>query len=115
MSFFESTYDVPFEFKRMYYMLKVPEGTLRGFHAHKKLKQLLLGPYGRIQLIFENENGREGVELSDLSIGMVIEKPTWRERLWFQKDSVLCVAASEFHAVEDYIRAYQEFKKYIDV
>lgn len=113
LSFFESIHDVPFEFKRMYYISKVPEGTRRGFHAHKKLKQLLFCPYGRIQLILENENGREEIELSDPSIGVVIEKTTWREMLWLQKDSVLCVAASDFYEVEDYIRDYDVFKKYL--
>lgn len=113
LSFFEATHDVPFSIKRMYYISKVPEGTRRGFHAHKNLKQLLFCPYGRIQLILENKNGREEIELSDPSIGVVIEEPTWREMLWLQKDSVLCVAASEFYEVEDYIRDYSEFKEYI--
>ena len=113
LSFFEATQDVPFEFKRMYYISKVPEGTRRGFHAHKKLKQLLFCPYGRIQLILENKNGREEIELCDPSIGVIIEEPTWREMLWLQKDSVLCVAASEFYEADDYIRSYEEFKRYI--
>ena len=113
LSFFEATHDVPFEFKRMYYISKVPEGTRRGFHAHKKLKQLLFCPYGRIQLILESKYGREETELSDPSIGVVIEEPTWREMLWLQKDSVLCVAASDYYEVEDYIRDYEAFKKYI--
>ncbi len=34
--------------------------------------------------------------------------------LWLQKDSVLCVAASDFYEVDDYIRDYQEFKSFID-
>lgn len=114
LSFFEAMHDVPFEIKRMYYISKVPEGTRRGFHAHKKLKQLLFCPYGRIQLILENKNGREEIELSDPSIGVVIEEPTWREMLWLQKDSVLCVAASEFYEVEDYIRDYDQFKDMIN-
>lgn len=114
LSFFEATRDIPFEIKRMYYISKVPEGTRRGFHAHKKLKQLLFCPYGRIQLILENEHGREEIELSDPSIGVVIEEPTWREMLWLQKDSVLCVAASDYYEVEDYIRDYREFNQYIN-
>lgn len=114
LSFFEATSDISFEIKRMYYISKVPEGTRRGFHAHKKLKQLLFCPYGRIQLVLENKNGREEIELSDPSIGVVIEEPTWREMLWLQKDSVLCVVASEFYEVEDYIRDYEEFKKFIN-
>lgn len=113
LSFFEETYDFPYAMKRMYYISKVPEGMRRGFHAHKRLKQLLYCPYGRIQLILENEEGREEIELSDPSIGVIIDKPTWREMLWLQKDSVLCVAASEYYSAEDYIREYDDFKEYI--
>ena len=113
LSFFETTREVPFDIKRIYYISKVPEGVRRGFHAHKELKQLLFCPYGRIQLILENKNGREEIELSDPSIGVLIEECTWREMLWLKKDSVLCVAASDFYRVEDYIRNYEEFKKYI--
>ena len=109
LSFFETGKDYPFEIKRMYYISKVPEGVRRGFHAHKELKQLLFCPYGRIQLILENKNGREEIELSDPSIGVVIDQLTWREMLWLQKDSVLCVAASDYYKVEDYIRDYDEF------
>lgn len=113
LSFFEGGHDVPFEVKRIYYISKVPEGTRRGFHAHKELKQLLFCPYGRIQLILENNNGREEIELYDPSIGVVIDQPTWREMLWLQKDSVLCVAASDYYDPSDYIRDYDEFVEYL--
>lgn len=113
LSFFEGMHDIAFDIKRIYYISKVPEGVRRGFHAHKELKQILFCPYGRIQLILENQNGREEIELSDPSIGVVIDQPTWREMLWLQKDSVLCVAASEYYEVEDYIRNYGEFKRYL--
>ncbi|MBR0456975.1 MAG: GNAT family N-acetyltransferase [Firmicutes bacterium] len=113
LSFFEGKREIPFDIKRIYYISKVPEGVRRGFHAHKKLKQLLFCPYGRIQLILENGHGREEIELSDPSIAVVIEECTWREMLWLQKDSVLCVAASDYYTPEDYIRDYEEFHRYI--
>ncbi len=113
LSFFETFNDVPFDIKRIYYISKVPEGVRRGFHAHKELKQILFCPYGRIQLILENKNGREEIELSDPSIGVVIEQCTWREMLWLQKNSVLCVAASDYYSADDYIRDYGEFVKYL--
>lgn len=113
LSFFEGTHEIPFDIKRIYYISKVPEGVRRGFHAHRELKQLLFCPYGRIQLVLENKHGREEIELSDPSIGVVIEECTWREMLWLQKDSVLCVAASDFYKVEDYIRDYDEFRQFI--
>ncbi len=113
LSFFEANHEVTFEIKRFYYISKVPSGVKRGFHAHKELKQILFCPYGKIQLFLENESKREEITLSDPSIGIVIEKPTWREMLWLQKDSVLCVAASDYYRADDYIHDYQEFKEYI--
>lgn len=119
LSFFEGSdkgsKNIPFDIKRIYYISKVPEGVRRGFHAHKNLKQLLFCPYGRIQLILENRYGREEIELSDPSIAILIEEPTWREMLWLEKNSVLCVAASDFYDVNDYVRDYSFFKEhYID-
>ena len=113
LSFFEADHDIGFGIKRIYYISKVPEGVRRGFHAHKTLKQILFCPYGRIQLILENKDVREEIELSDPSIAVVIDKPTWREMLWLQKDSVLCVGASDYYNVEDYIRNYNEFRHFI--
>lgn len=113
LSFFEANHDIPFDIKRIYYISKVPEGARRGFHAHKKLKQLLFCPYGCIQLILDDGTKREEITLQDPSVGIVIEKPVWREMLWLQKDSVLCVAASDYYEVEDYIRNYDDFIAYI--
>lgn len=115
LSFFEGKKDIPFDIKRIYYISKVPEGIRRGFHAHRNLQQLLFCPYGKIQLILENRDTREEVELSDPSVGVLITKPTWREMLWLQKDSVLCVAASDYYDPADYIRDYSEFKKYTSI
>ncbi len=115
LSFFEAGHDIPFDIKRLYYISKVPEGMHRGFHAHKNLLQLLFCPYGRVKLILENELGREEIELSDPSIGLIIDRPTWREMVWLEQNSVLCVAASDYYTEDDYIRDYSEFKKYIKV
>lgn len=113
LSFFEANKDVSFDIKRIYYISKVPEGTRRGFHAHKKLKQLLFCPYGSIQLLLENGGSREEITLNDPSVGVVIDHPVWREMLWLEKNSVLCVAASDYYDADDYIRDYSYFKLFV--
>ena len=114
LSFFESLHDIDFNIKRVYYITKVSEGIKRGFHAHKRLKQILFCPYGRIQIMLENKYGKSVIELSDPSIGILIDIPTWREILWLQKDSVLCVVASKYYDENDYIRSYEDFKNFIN-
>jgi len=113
LSFFEAKNDIPFEIRRIYYISKVPEGVRRGFHAHKTLKQLLFCPYGKIQLILDDGTKKDEITLSDPSVGVVIDRPIWREMLWLQKYSVLCVAASELYDATDYIRDYKEFLAYL--
>ena len=117
LSFFEGTRDIPFDIKRIYFISQVPEGARRGFHAHKKLKQLLFCPYGKIQLVLdtgEKGGSREEITLNDPSIGIVIDKPVWREMLWLEKNSVLVVAASDFYTEDDYLRNYDDFIAYIN-
>ena len=113
LSFFEANRDFSFGIKRIYYISKVPEGKRRGFHAHKDLKQLLFCPFGKINLVLDDGLTRDEIVLDDPSIGVLIERPIWREMVWLEKNSVLCVAASDYYAVDDYIRSYDEFKKMI--
>lgn len=113
ISFFEADYDIPFPIKRVYYISKVPEGVRRGFHAHRELKQLLFCPYGSILLLLDDGEKREEMTLNDPSIGVVIDHTVWREMLWIKRDSVLCVAASDYYDAADYIRDYNQFHDYV--
>lgn len=114
LSFFEGEKDLPFSVKRFYYISNVREGTSRGFHAHKQLKQLLFCPYGEIIIVLDDGKRREEILLNNPSIGLIIEKTIWREMIWVKTNSVLCVAASDYYSEEDYIRNYDEFKKYME-
>lgn len=114
LSFFEGDYDVPFGIKRIYYITNVKEGQRRGFHAHKKLKQLLFCPYGKINIILDNGVNRSEILLDNPSLGIVIEKPIWREMQWLESNSVLVVAASDYYSENDYIRDYSSFVEYIN-
>ncbi len=112
LSFFEAKRDVPFEIKRIYYIYSAPEGTERGGHAHRKLKQILFCPFGKIEIVLDNGFERESVLLDSPSKGLIIGPGIWREMLWRKENSVLCVAASEYYNENDYIRDYEEFLIY---
>jgi len=112
LSFFEGTKDISFDIKRIYYISNVSEGVKRGFHAHKKLKQLLFCPYGKIRLFLHDGEKHIEITLEDPSNGLIIDKPVWREILWLEENSVLCVAASDYYEESDYIRDYDEFLEY---
>ena len=113
LSFFEGNKDIPFDIKRIYYITNVPKGVERGGHAHKHLKQFIFCPFGKIKLSFDDGCKKEEIILDDPSIGVLIVKPLWREMLWLEPNSVLCVAASDYYSEDDYLRDYSSFLEYV--
>ena len=110
LSFFEAEKDVPFAVKRIYYIHGVPAGVQRGGHAHRKLRQILWCPYGRIRIKLDDGAETAEVLLDDPAKGLLVEHNTWREMFWEQADSVLCVAADAWYDETDYVRDYRQFK-----
>lgn len=100
---------VPFAFKRMYYIFDTTPGTMRGMHAHKQLKQVLICVSGACTIICDNGRERTEFHLDWPDKGLLIEGLIWREMTNFSKGAVLLVLASEHYDEADYIRDYQEF------
>lgn len=109
----ESLASVPFEIKRVYYLFGTKRDVIRGFHAHKNLKQLAICVSGSCR--FELDNGiiRESVLLSSPKQGLLVEDMIWREMHDFSENCVLLVLASELYDESDYVRDYNEFKKMV--
>jgi dTDP-4-dehydrorhamnose 3,5-epimerase-like enzyme len=103
--------EIPFEVKRVYYLYKTQQDVTRGYHAHKKLKQVAVCLSGQCTFILDNGLQREKVTLSDPNKGLLIESFLWREMEDFSEDCVLLVLASEYYDESDYIRDYEVFLK----
>ncbi|WP_289117409.1 FdtA/QdtA family cupin domain-containing protein [uncultured Idiomarina sp.] len=102
---------VPFDIKRVYYIYHTEKKVSRGYHAHKKLKQVAICVAGKCRMVLDDGKKREEVWLDSPTKGLVIEDMTWREMHDFSDDCVLLVLASEHYDESDYIRDYEEFKK----
>lgn len=112
LSFVEAERDIPFDIKRMYFIYETEQGIHRGFHAHKLNWQLLFCPYGKIEIILDDGTERQSVLLDEPSKGLILHPGLWREMIWRQTGSVLCVAASEYYDPDEYIRSYEDFLAY---
>lgn len=113
LSFVESEKDIPFAIKRVYCIYQTEEGLHRGFHAHKLNWQLLFCPYGNIEIILDDGKEKNVITLNQPSKGLILHPGLWREIIWKQDNSVLCVAASEYYDPKEYIRDYDEFLDFV--
>ena len=105
----ENGHNLPFDVKRVYYIFGTKEGVSRGFHAHKKLTQLLIAVRGSCRITCEYNNKKEEYILSRPDEGLQIDGLVWREMHDFSSDCVLLVLASDYYSEADYIRDYQTF------
>lgn len=102
---------LPFEIKRVYYIYNVPNQVNRGFHAHKKLKQILICLNGSVEIRVKKGDITENFLLDDPAQGLFINDLVWREMYNFSNNAVLLVLASDIYKEDDYIRDYKEFLK----
>lgn len=107
----EELQQIPFEVKRIYYIYGTQPNVVRGHHAHKQLKQVLIAISGSMEINCEYLNVKETYHLSSPSQGLLINGPVWRTMENFSDDAVLLVLASEHYKESEYIRSYDEFLK----
>jgi len=107
----ENGHNLPFDVKRVYYIFGTKSGVSRGFHAHRKLKQMLVAVRGNVTIKCEYGKQQKEYTLSRPDEGLLIEGLVWREMHDFSPDCVLVVLADEYYNENDYIRDYETFLK----
>ena len=105
----ENSRNIGFDIKRMYYIYSTKKNISRGFHAHKKLKQLLIAVSGTVDIYCEYQNKKQTYSLNSPNIGLILEGPVWHIMQNFSDNAVLVVLADDFYDENDYIREYESF------
>ena len=101
--------ECPFPIKRVYYMYDTKVNVRRGYHAHKKLQQLLICVNGSCRIHLDDGEETREVVLDTPKKGLYLGNGIWREMYDFTPGTVLMSLASELYDESDYIRNYQKF------
>lgn len=107
---------MPFEVKRAYYIFDTTPGTVRGKHAHRNLRQMLICVSGSCVIRCDKGDGSKPVDylLDWPDQGLLVEGMVWHDMHHFSKGAVLLVLASEHYDLSDYIRDYDQFVKEVN-
>ena len=107
----ESSFDIPFSIKRVFYVYGVKDQNDRGKHSHHKCKQLLICLNGEVEVICDDGLNKKKYILSDPNQAIYIPEMIWDEQKYVSEDSILLVLASTHYDENDYIEDYDKFKE----
>lgn len=110
----EQATGLPFPIQRVYTVTQTNNNNIRGFHAHKHLEQVFFALHGRIDVMVEDQQGnQEHYTLDKPNIGLYCGPKIWHT-LTYHNQAALMVLASQGYNEADYLRNYEDFKKYME-
>ena len=109
----EGNVHIGFDIRRVYYIYDVPTGSVRAAHAHRKLHQLYVALAGSFELHLDDGYRQETLFLNRPDVGLHVRPGVWRLINNFSGAALCFVLASEPYDEADYIRSYEEFRRYV--
>ena len=112
LSVIEENGMLPFRIERAYWIYDVPGGEKRGGHAFKENEELLVALSGSFDVIIDNGIQKTKYTLNRSYYGLYVPRGLWREMENFSTNSLAMILSSIKYDPSDYIRDYEEFRKY---
>lgn len=103
--------EIPFDIKRVFWSVDVPNDSQRGNHAHYHTHEMLMVLNGEIIVETESlEGDYQQFVLSNKTGVLYLPPKIWR-KLTYKANAILMVIASEIYDSEDYIYDKKIFDK----
>lgn len=103
--------DIPFAIKRAFYIYGSDSEVVRGKHANRLTKFVLINVAGASDVLVDDGVNKEIIKLDKPRMALFLDTMVWKEMYNFSPDSVLMCLASEHYMESEYIRDYDEFIK----
>lgn len=105
---------LPFVPTRIFQVFDVPEGEMRGDHAHRRCHQLIMALTGSVVVVVDDGRQRWSVRLDEPHLGLHVPPMTWSIQKDFAPGSRVLVLASEPYDRAEYLDDYAEFTAEVD-
>lgn len=100
---------MPMQIKRVFTIHNVPEGQIRGDHAHRYCTQGVVCVNGKVKIELYDGFGSTDDTLDNSSHGLIIPPGIWNKITFFDSNTVLLVFCDYPYDESDYIRDWDEF------
>jgi len=111
VSIAEASKTVPFKIERTFHTYDVPEGSLRGKHAHKQNEQVYACLKGRVAVTLDDGFNKSEIVLENPQEAIYVGPFVWCTIKFLEPGTVFIVWNSRCYEEEDYIKNYEEFLK----
>ena len=101
--------ELPFVPARIFQVFDVPDGEMRGDHAHRRSHQFIMALTGSVVVVVDDGTQRCSVVLDEPHLGLHVPPLTWSIQMEFSPTSRVLVLASEPYDRAEYIDDYAEF------
>ncbi|MCM1141692.1 MAG: FdtA/QdtA family cupin domain-containing protein [Duncaniella sp.] len=112
LTFVQDMSQVPFEISRVYWTYDVPGGEERGGHSHIEAEELVVAAGGSFDVNLYDGKEWMRFRLNRPYEGLYIPAGYWRTLDNFASGSVCLVMTSTLFDEKDYIRDFEQFKKF---
>lgn len=109
LSFIEEETHVPFKIQRTYWIYDVPGGQVRGGHAFREQKELIIALSGSLDVKVRDGINEKVFSLNRSYYGLYIPEGIWRQMENFSTNSLAMVLSSTTYDENDYIRDFDEY------
>lgn len=110
LGFFEFS-QLDFVPKRMFWLMDVPVGGLRGAHAHRLCRQFVVCLTGTVKASADGTDGSRFESIMTRGDFCNVPAMHWLDLSEFSTSAVVLVLASHEYVESDYIRLREEFDK----
>lgn len=107
--------EIPFDVKRLFYIYDIPGGEDRGAHAHKECHQFIVAVSGSFEVEIIDGMNKKTVSLNRPYFGLHIPPGIWAAEKCFSGGAICLVLTSHEYDENDYIRSYNSFLKHVAI
>ncbi|MCK6597712.1 MAG: FdtA/QdtA family cupin domain-containing protein [Bdellovibrionaceae bacterium] len=104
--------NIPYSCPRIFFVLDLEPGEIRGDHAHRYCSQILICVRGEIEVKCTDGAQERKFVLNSPDQALLIPNSIWASQKYMTTESILLVLTDNHFDEKDYIRKFEDYKEF---